>query len=62
MTQDGGAFARSHIALDGQAIHWGLVKPKEQQHDGAIYRMAMAETARLARGGHTVRRVVLDAG
>ena len=61
LTQDGAAFARQHVVPEGQALHWGLVKPKEQQHDAAIYRMAMAETERLARGGHTVRRVVLDA-
>jgi len=61
LTRDGAAFARQHVVPDGQAIHWGLVKPKEQQHDAAIYRMAMAATERLARSGHTVRRVVLDA-
>ena len=61
LTRDGAAFARQHVVPEGQALHWGLVKPKEQQHDAAIYRMAMAETERLARGGHTVRRVVLDA-
>ena len=61
LTRDGAAFARQHVVPEGQALHWGLVKPKEQQHDAAIYRMAMAETERLARSGHTVRRVVLDA-
>ena len=51
LTRDGAAFARQHVVPEGQALHWGLVKPKEQQHDAAIYRMAMAETERLARGG-----------
>jgi hypothetical protein len=42
-------------------LHAGLVKPKEQAHDTALYRVAEAEGQRIARAGGTVRRVVLDA-
>ena len=61
LTQDGYAFTRAHVVTDDQDLHFGLVKPKEQAHDAALYRMAMAETERLAQRGAVVHRVVLDA-
>lgn len=61
LTRDGAAFTRAHAVREGQTVQWGLVKPREQAHDTALYRMAMAETERLAKRGTVVRRVVLDA-
>jgi hypothetical protein len=43
-----------------QASYHGLVKPKEAQHDAALYRLYQKEAARIeSSGGHPVR-VVLD--
>ena len=61
LSKEGRAFAAQHLARDGQALHAGLVKPKEQAHDTALYRVAQAEGERIARAGGTVCRVVLDA-
>lgn len=60
LSRDGHAFAARRLALEGQVLHWGLVKPKEQAHDAALFRVAEAEAGRLAQRGGTVRRVVLD--
>jgi DNA-binding HxlR family transcriptional regulator len=43
-----------------QAIYTGLVKPRELTHDAAIYRMYLAEAARIEANGGRVQRVVLD--
>jgi hypothetical protein len=61
LSKEGRAFATQHLARDGQTLHAGLLKPKEQDHDTALYRVAQAEGRRIARAGGTVRRVVLDA-
>lgn len=61
LTRDGHDLAQRQLAPEGQRLHWGLVKPKEQAHDAALFRVAEAEAARLARGGGTVTRVILDA-
>ncbi len=61
LSREGHAFASRHLAPDGQTLHWGFVKPKEQAHDAALYRVYEAEAGRIARAGGTVRRVVLDA-
>jgi hypothetical protein len=61
LTREGHAFTHRYLAVEGQRTHWGLVRPKEQAHDAALYRMAIAETERLAKRGATVRRVILDA-
>ena len=61
LSREGHAFATRHVATDGQALHYGLVKPKEQAHDAALFRMYHAEAARIAEAGGTVRRVILDA-
>jgi hypothetical protein len=61
LTRDGADVTRRYLAPPDQTIHWGLVKPREQEHDVALYRMAQAESRRIERAGGTVRRVVLDA-
>ncbi len=61
LTREGHAFTRQHLSSGIQRYHYGLVRPKEQAHDAALYRMALKEADRLARQGATIRRVVLDA-
>jgi hypothetical protein len=61
LTRDGADVTRRYLAQADQTIHWGLVKPKEQAHDTALFRVAEAESTRIARDGGAVRRVVLDA-
>jgi DNA-binding MarR family transcriptional regulator len=61
LTREGHAFTRQHLAAGIQRYHYGLVRPKEQAHDAALYRMALKEADRLSREGATIRRVVLDA-
>ena len=43
LSKEGRAFAASTFARDDQTLHWGFVKPKEQAHDAALYRVAQAE-------------------
>jgi hypothetical protein len=43
-----------------QAIYHGLVKPKEAEHDAALYRMYQKEAARIERAGGKPVRVILD--
>jgi hypothetical protein len=45
---------------DGQAIYHGIVKPREQKHDAALYRLYQKEMNRIARAGGKTVRVVLD--
>ena len=52
LSREGHAFARRHLAPDDQTLHWGLVKPKEQAHDAALYRVYQAE----AHAHHARRR------
>ncbi len=61
LTREGHDITRRYLGREGQAFHWGLVKPKEHAHDAALFRVAEAERARLERAGGTLRRVVLDA-
>ena len=62
LSKEGRAFAAQHVrARRPERCIAGLVKPKEQAHDTALYRVAQAEGQRIARAGGTVRRVVLDA-
>ncbi len=61
LTREGHAFTRQHLSSGIQRYHYGLVRPKEQAHDAALYRMALKEADRLSREGATIRRVVLDA-
>lgn len=61
LTREGHAFARRYLARDQQQFQWGMVRPREQEHDTALYRMAAAESTRLAKSGVSIRRVILDA-
>jgi hypothetical protein len=44
----------------GQTIYHGLVKPREAQHDAALYRLYQQESARIERAGGRAVRVALD--
>ena len=61
LTREGHAFVREHLRTGAQRHYRGLVRPKEQAHDAALYRVAVAESERLRAAGSTVTRVVLDA-
>jgi hypothetical protein len=43
-----------------QATYHGLVKPKEVEHDAALYRLYQKEAARIERAGGRPIRIVLD--
>jgi hypothetical protein len=45
---------------DGQAVYHGLVKPREAQHDAALYRLYQRESARIESAGGRPLRVALD--
>jgi DNA-binding PadR family transcriptional regulator len=45
----------------GQRYYAGLVKPRELNHDLALYRMYRLEAARLEANGAPIRRVTIDA-
>lgn len=61
LTEQGHRLLRKTGRLpDEQSTYHGLVKPKEAEHDAALYRLYQKEAARIERaGGHPVR-VVLD--
>ncbi len=61
LTKQGHHLLRKTGSLpEEQATYHGLVKPKEVEHDAALYRLYQKEVARIERaGGHPVR-VVLD--
>jgi hypothetical protein len=61
LTKRGHRLVRNTTHLpEEQSTYHGLVKPKEVQHDAALYRLYQKEVARIERaGGHPVR-VVLD--
>lgn len=61
LTREGHDFVTRYDARHEQHVHFGIVRPKEQAHDAALYRVAVNEAERLARQGATVTRVVLDA-
>jgi hypothetical protein len=61
LTKRGNALLRKTGHLpDEQATYYGLVKPKEAQHDAALYRLYEQEAARIERAGGRPVRVVLD--
>jgi hypothetical protein len=43
-----------------EALYAGFVKPRELEHDAAIYRMYRAEAARITKEGGQIRCVILD--
>jgi hypothetical protein len=61
LTREGMAFTRRYLVAEEQRLHRGLVQPKEQAHDAALYRIAVVEAERLEARGGSVRRVILDA-
>lgn len=61
LTKQGHRLLRRTGSLPAeQATYHGLVKPKEVEHDAALYRLYQKETARIERGGGHPVRVVLD--
>lgn len=61
LTEKGRATAEQFRDADSeQEIHSGFVKPKEIDHDAALYRMFEAEAAKLRAEGNKIRRVELD--
>jgi hypothetical protein len=59
LTRQGKALLKATERSD-QALYSGLVKPRELEHDAAIFRMYLAESERIkGQGGH-VTRVILD--
>ncbi len=53
-------ISRDRTGEPAQELYSDFVKPREIVHDSALYRMYMAETARIEKSGGRVRRVVLD--
>jgi hypothetical protein len=61
LTKIGKRLLRSTNRLpDNQAIFHGIVKPREAQHDAALYRLFQAEVNRIERAGGRPLRVILD--
>ena len=61
LTKQGERLIRRHgFVLDDQAIYSGLVKPKEADHDSALYRLYQKAAAEIESKGGKVLRVQLD--
>jgi len=60
LTKAGKRAAEAGRLNPEQAVYAGFVKPGEVAHDAAIYRMFHKEAGKIAAGGGTVKRVVLD--
>ena len=61
LTKEGKRLIRRHgFVLDEQAIYSGLVKPKEADHDAALYRLYHKAADKIERKGIKVFRVQLD--
>jgi hypothetical protein len=63
LTPEGHQFllARSgHSAHENQVFYHGFVKPRETEHDAAIYQLYQKETANIIASGGKVTRVILD--
>jgi hypothetical protein len=61
LTQEGKRLTRRHgFVLDDQAIYSGFVKPKEADHDAALYRLYHKAADEIERKGGNVLRVQLD--
>jgi len=61
LTKEGKRLIRRHgFVLDDQAIYAGFVKPKEVDHDAALYRLYHKAANEIERKGGTVLRVQLD--
>jgi hypothetical protein len=51
---------KSSYLREGQAVYYGLLRPREAKHDAALYRLYEREAARIARAGGRPVRVALD--
>jgi hypothetical protein len=61
LTKQGERLIRHHgLASEDQAIYSGLVKPKEADHDSALYRLYQKAAAGIESKGSRVLRVQLD--
>ena len=61
LTKDGKRLIRRHgFVLEDQAIYTGFVKPKEADHDAALYRLYHKAADEIERKGGKVLRVQLD--
>ena len=61
LTKEGKRLIRRHgFVLDDQAIYSGFVKPKEADHDAALYRLYHKAADEIERKGGKVLRVQLD--
>jgi hypothetical protein len=61
LTKEGKRLVRRHgFVLDGQAIYSGFVKPKEADHDAALYRLYHKAAEEIERKGGKVLQVQLD--
>jgi hypothetical protein len=61
LTKEGKHLIRRHgFVLDDQAIYSGFVKPKEADHDAALYRLYHKAADEIKRKGGKVLRVQLD--
>ena len=61
LTKEGKRLIRRHgFVLDDQAIYSGFVKPKEADHDAALYRLYHKAADDIERKGGKVLRVQLD--
>ena len=61
LTRDGRSVARQTSGLpDGQKLYYGMVKPREVEHDAQIYRAYQKEAGRIEKDGGSNLRVHLD--
>ena len=60
LSEDGRDLANRFDQAPEQRHYSVLVKPREVEHDAAIYRMFQAEAERIRADGGEVTRVVLD--
>ena len=61
LTKEGKRLIRRHgFVLDDQAIYSGFVKPKEADHDAALYRLYHKASGEIERKGGKVLQVQLD--
>ena len=61
LTKQGQRFLRRHGPVpEDQTIYSGLVKPKEANHDAALYRLYQKAAGEIERNGGKVLRVQLD--
>jgi len=61
LTRKAARLVRNSGSLpEGQAVHYGFVKPREAKHDADLYRLYRAAAERIERAGGRPARVLLD--